>query len=121
MALHTALATPDRLEDRRLLVYLREAIDAARARPRLAAEVRHLLADNLAEMKAEALSVTDLDPETIVRLAHVPADPEPSAATATKARPRDVIRFPTAGSVAAPGCASGHAPAAQWASEGAKP
>ncbi len=86
-------AQPDRLGNGPLMIHLREAIDAARARPGLRATVRQLLAETLAEMKMEALAATDLAPEDIVAVAAVSPDPapQPPAHGAHLPPPRNVL------------------------------
>ncbi len=53
------------LNDRTLITHLRDAIAEARGRAALKSELRHLLADELGELKAEALSAAGLTAEEI--------------------------------------------------------
>lgn len=61
--------TPDRLGDRALIAALRDAIAAVQVRPPLRAELKHLLAETLAEMRMEQIAGSSLAPEAIVDIA----------------------------------------------------
>lgn len=65
MTFRQTLLQLDRLTDERLIVTLRDAIEATRCRPRLKTELRRLLADVLSEIKAEMICSSNLTPEQI--------------------------------------------------------
>lgn len=56
------------LSDQSLITHLRDAIAEARRRKSLHAELRHLLADELSELKAEVLVASGLTAEQIAEL-----------------------------------------------------
>ncbi len=71
MTFRATMAQIDRMTDERLIVTLRDTIEQARGRPKLKAELRRLLADVLAELKAEmicsaALSAEEIAAESVV-------------------------------------------------------
>lgn len=71
MTIRTTLAEVTRLDDIRLEVLIRDAIDEASRRPAMLPGLIQLLAGVLGEVKAERLSRLPIAPEEICRLAEV--------------------------------------------------
>lgn len=74
MTFRRTLVDLTKLTDDALLTHLRDTIAAVQARQPLKPVLRHVLAETLAEEKAEMLAGSDLSPERIAALSHVDPD-----------------------------------------------